>query len=469
MNFSRNILRIVLAACLAVCSMAAGDPAPPPAPVPAATEVTSTNQGWCNQTYLLGDFNQERSKLEDEGCTIAPSYTAEVFGNPTGGAKQGAIYEGLLILPVTLDFQKMAGWDGTFHASLYYPMGNSLSAEDTHDILTVSNISAYNTPHLFELWYEQKFWDDKIALRVGQMAADQEFFISNNAAYFLCATYGWPAILSTSAPTPSYDYASPGVRLRIDPDEHWSFLSGVYAGNPAPDRLGDPDPTRQPGNQFDNSGTDFLVSGRQGLFSISELWYKLNQDKDARGLPGTYKIGGWFHTSTFADERYDNTGISLASPASSGIARSLDGNNGFYFIADQAVWQDKSDPNQTKEIDLFLRGGNALGDRSTFDYYGDAGVVFNGFVPGRPNDLFGLATARGNMAPGQRGLVEDQNTFNGSNLPIPDYEQNIEATYFAQITPWWSVQPDLQVIVHPGGSSALPTAVVLGCRTVINF
>ena len=168
--------------------------------------------GWLDQKYLLGDFNQERSHLEDEGLTFAPIYTGEVFGNPVGGAKQGVIYEGLLDLELTLDFKKMADWDGSFHVSSYYPMGTSLTNQDTHDLLGVSNIAAYNTLHLFELWYEQKFLDDKIALRVGQMAADQEFFISNNAANFLNATYGWPAILSSSAPTPSYDYAAPGVR-----------------------------------------------------------------------------------------------------------------------------------------------------------------------------------------------------------------------------------------------------------------
>jgi porin len=65
--------------------------------------------------------------------------------------------------------------------------------------------------------------------------------------------------------------------------------------------------------------------------------------------------------------------------------------------------------------------------------------------------------------------VEDENNFNGTNLPVPDFEQNIELTYFAQIAPWWTVQPDFQIIVHPGGSSAIANAVVLGCRTVISF
>ena len=54
-------------------------------------------------------------------------------------------------------------------------------------------------------------------------------------------------------------------------------------------------------------------------------------------------------------------------------------------------------------------------------------------------------------------------------VPIPDFEQNIEMTYLAQMSQWWTVQPDMQIIIHPGGSAAIPNAFVLGCRTVINF
>jgi porin len=363
----------------------------------------------------------------------------------------------------------MADWDGTFHVSSYYPMGNGLTGSDTHDLFNVSGIDAYDTLHLWELWYEQKAWGDKAALRVGQMGADQEFFVSSNAANFLNSTYGWPAILGLDAPTPNYAYGAPGVRLRLDPDPHWTFLSAIYAGNPAPDRLGDPNPNRAPSDDFNNSGTGFYINGSQGFFCINELQYNLNKEANATGLPGTYKIGGWLHTDTFSNLRYDNHGVPLASPASDGHPQALDGNNGFYGIVDQAVWQDKSDPKQTKEIDLFFRGGNAQGDRSIFDYYLDGGVTFNGLIPGRGSDLFGVATAYGHIGSGLQGFTADENSFNGTNVPVPDFEQNIEITYLAQLSQWWTVQPDIQVIIHPGGSSAIPNAFVLGCRTVINF
>ena len=39
----------------------------------------------------------------------------------------------------------------------------------------------------------------------------------------------------------------------------------------------------------------------------------------AEPLARTYKLGFWYDTESFADQRFDNTGLSLANPASNGI------------------------------------------------------------------------------------------------------------------------------------------------------
>jgi porin len=55
----------------------------------------------------------------------------------------------------------------------------------------------------------------------------------------------------------------------------------------------------------------------------------------------------------------------------------------------------------------------------------------------------------------------------------------LEITYQARIAPWWVLQPDLQLVFHPGGHIALPSpapalrpipnALVLGLRSAITF
>jgi porin len=44
-----------------------------------------------------------------------------------------------------------------------------------------------------------------------------------------------------------------------------------------------------------------------------------------------------------------------------------------------------------------------------------------------------------------------------------------EASYQWQISPWVAVQPDLQYIVQPGGSTAIPNALVLGLSVSVDF
>jgi porin len=40
------------------------------------------------------------------------SYTAEVWGNTTGGLRTGSVYTGLLDFGAEVDLEKLAGWRG---------------------------------------------------------------------------------------------------------------------------------------------------------------------------------------------------------------------------------------------------------------------------------------------------------------------------------------------------------------------
>ena len=60
--------------------------------------------------------------------------------------------------------------------------------------------------------------------RFGQLAADGEFFVSNYAKLFI--SNDWPTILGANLPSggPAYPLSTPGVRLKFDPDPHWTML-----------------------------------------------------------------------------------------------------------------------------------------------------------------------------------------------------------------------------------------------------
>ena len=421
---------------------------------------------WQRQT-LTGDWGGARTKLDDAGISFTSTYIGEALGNLSGGISRTSIYEGRLELTTELDLAKLMGWSGgTLHATAYQIHGRGLTSRTLDNLLDVSSIEARPTTRLFTLWLQQQLWSDTSSIRVGQIAADDEFIISDTAAIFVNATFGWPGWAAADLPSggPAYPLATPGARLRFDPAENVTLLGAVFSGNPAGNG-GPADPQLR-----DISGTTFSFSG--GTLMIGEAQYRINQGEHAAGLPGTYKFGLWYHTGSFADLNLDRSGRSLASPASSGVPLRHRSDYAIYAIADQTVWQGAD-----QGLNLFLRIAGAPSDRNLISFYVDGGAAFSGLIAGRPDDKLGLAVGYARIGDAARDFDSNVAAFTGSGL-VRDYETVLELTYQAQIAPWWILQPDLQVVFHPGGTVANPSsatpkpigdAVVLGLRTVIKL
>jgi porin len=126
----------------------------------------------------------------------------------------------------------------------------------------------------------------------------------------------------------------------------------------------------------------------------------------------------------------------------------------------------------------FFRLGYAPPDRNLFSLEIDAGLTFKGLFPNRDLDVLGVGVVYGRIGYARR-FDRDQILFTGVERPIRDYESALEITYQARIAPWWLLQPDLQLIFHPGGFIAaprpalagqpIPNAFVIGLRSGITF
>jgi len=412
-----------------------------------------------------------RADLAKSGVTFCLHYIGEILGNPTGGVHRGAIYEGRLEMALNLDLEKLVGWSGaTIHANAYQIHGRGLSANNLGNIMTVSNTEAERTTRLFDLWLQQTLWEDLVSIRVGQLGVDDEFITSQYGSLFVNSTFGWPGIAAADLPSggPAYPLSTPGLRVKVQPTEQWSFMAAVFNGDPAGPGPGTP-------QSRDASGTAFRVNN--DAFIIAEAAYSLNQEKDATGLPGTYKLGGWYHTGRFADQRFDSAGLSLANPGSTGVPAQHRGDYSVYAAIDQMVWREP----KTKDegLGLFLRIAGSPSDRNLVDFYIDGGLNYKGLIPDRGDDVLGLGVAYARIGDAATGLDRDTRLFSGTSRPVRDHEMAVELTYRAQVTPWWTVQPDLQFILHPGGHVPDPTdptglrpirdAVLLGVRTAIAF
>jgi len=192
---------------------------------------------------------------------------------------------------------------------------------------------------------------------------------------------------------------------------------------------------------------------RTGALFIAEAQYAINQPPapgaaDApkpTGLPTSLKIGVWYDTGSFPNQRTDG---------------SLSGNHSLYAVADQGVWQNADGP---QLLSVFARAMTAPGDRNLVDVSLNAGVTLKAPLPGRDDDVFGIGYGYGHIS--------------SDVTPTRSAESFVELTYQAQLTPWLMVQPDMQYVMRPNGGIDNPylpgrrigNEQIYGVRSSITF
>jgi porin len=435
------------------------------------SEPATADEGLFQRDRLTGDWGGVRKQWEDAGVAFGATDVSETLSNPTGGIRQLTIYQGLLDVSLNLDLEKLAKWpDATFYIDGYWISGRGLSRNAVGNLLAVSSIEALASTRLHDMWFQQEFLDHQVSLRVGQIALDDEFYISQYSAGFVNSTFGCPDIWSTDLPSGGacYPFAAPGARFRVAPTSNLTLSAAVFNGNPAPPGPGDP-------QVLNSSGTNFLI-GEGGFMPIAELAYTFDEEPIASNRLSDVKLGAWYHTADFPDLRRDSLGHSLADPISSGIPATHGSNFGAYLVVDKMLW--RRPDTATQGLAAFLRVGYAPPDRNLISLEIDAGFTFKGLFPNRELDVFGVGVSYARIGYARR-LDRDEVLFTGIARPVRDYESVLEITYEARIAPWWLLQPDLQLVFHPGGYTVapspapigqpIPNALVIGLRSGITF
>ncbi|MGF6542210.1 carbohydrate porin [Paraburkholderia youngii] len=450
----------------------------PAAPVPGATDnaapadqTVAAPTGLWERSNLFGEMGGLRPWLGNYGVTFNLQETSEYMGNLSGGTNRGGAYQGLTGFGLVVDTEKAFGLPGgTFNVSGLQIHGTSLTARNLQTLQTASGIEADAATRLWELWYQQSLGN--VDVKIGQQSLDQEFMVSQYAATFMNATFGWPVLPAVDLPAggPAYPLSSLGVRARASFANGVTVLGGVFDGNPAPG-VGDP-------QKLNASGTNFNLGN--GALVIGELQYAINQpsanpsDPRPAGLPGTYKLGFWYNSNHFADQGFDTGGLSLANPASNGMPTNHRGNYSFYAVADQMVW--RAGPDSPQSVGVFARIMGAPGDRNLVDLGVNAGVTLKAPFKGRDNDVVGLALGYAKIGSHAQNLASAQALYT-PGYPSRSAETVLEATYQYQVAPWWMLQADFQYFWRPGGgipdpddsSQRIRNEAVLGLRTTIQF
>ncbi|MFA7345626.1 MAG: carbohydrate porin [Terrimicrobiaceae bacterium] len=412
---------------------------------------------------VTGDWFKTRPLLSGRGLEIFGNYTAEVWGNTSGGLKTGSVYTGLLSFGATLDLEKAMSWKGASVSTTWlWLSGRDASGDLVGNFLTISNIAGFNTLRMFDLWFQQNFLDDRISIRLGQISADSDFLISDYSGLFINGTFGWPALAFMNQPNggAGFPMGTLGVRLAVTPVDWFTFQCAAFQGNVF-------------AQEVNRHGFRWRLDAETGYTFLNEAQFRWNHRGDETGLPGQLKSGVWFQTGQSAD--------ALASATSSG-------NSGYYLVLDQMLYREPGEPTSdpgkdgksvvggTKSfkspvtveksdqgLGWFGRVGFAPADRNFINFYFDTGLSYKGLVPTRDDDTIGIGFGYAQISAGARSSLADED-FSPTGA-----EMVIELTYQAAITPSLIVQPDLQYIIHPGGTTGLGNALVIGARASVTF
>jgi porin len=424
--------------------------------------------GFLTQDYLLGNWFGVRTNLSARGVDFEFFYIGSMPSNLSGGLDKGTAYDSLFAMLLDLDTEKLGLYEGGhFHVGSLWITGNPFSQNYVGDLNRVDLIDLPHAFRLWELWYQQKMFDNHLALKVGELGVDQDFIVANYSKTFINQTFFYPTLAFDVVDQPGFPvenhglpsvpYSAPGAVLRWDPHPMGYAQVGIYAGNP----------------DTSYSGTEFRINQSEGELMYGEVGLLLNQATNDTGLWGSYKVGGYYDTGEFVDV-YDATSDAIYGAA--GIPgptqRVYRGDWGLYLLAEQQLYRAEAgyDP-AGKGLGSFFRLETAPADRNLADLGVDGGLVYKGPFPTRDYDSVGVAGSYLRISDHISQAANDASAAFGMPLLVADYEAVLEVTYKAQLSAWWTLQPSIERVWHPGAHlvAAIPDATVFILQTTLRF
>jgi porin len=364
------------------------------------------------------------------------SYTGELVQNTGGGARRGATVAGAAGGEVTLLLGRLVGWHGARLFVFALATHGGAPSALVGDVQGVSNLEAPAAVRLEEAWLQQNLLDNRLSWLVGRYDLNTEFYRLQSAALFINSSFGiGPEFAHSGVAGPSiFPNTAVGTRVDFKPSPNVVWRAAVLDGVPV-DRPGE-------GIRLFAPGDGALVVGEVALLARPDTGGVPRQRRfgigrgRARPYGGKLAIGAWYYTARFPDLS-DTT--------------QHRGSGGAYLIGDLTV----------RALTVFAQLGLGDGRVNQIGGYLGGGFTFTAPFSSRAQDALGLAVA------GARNGSHYERAQTAAGDPAAG-ETSVELTYLAQLGSWLTVQPDLQYVIHPGGTRATRNAVVPGLRVAVS-
>ncbi|MEO6846289.1 MAG: carbohydrate porin, partial [Chthoniobacterales bacterium] len=397
---------------------------------------------------------------EKTGVRIGGIWLGDSNGLLSGGANPGTwSFNSLLIVGANLDAEKLIGWKGaSFGIQFLQFNGQQINGKNTNGL--AGSVQGYNNlpgsdplnrSELYQLWYRQSFFNDRIVIRVGKQVPtfdfnnvarpvstqDEVLSIPSVTGLLYTPVFVNPTLLGAIG---GYYNSVSGVCISVAPTENTYLRYGFYDGNVANNVQ-----TGMTGPQFNGytfniweGGVDWVIADR---------------------YPGNFGTGLWYQSGT------------LQAP--NGVTQN--GTGGYYMFGSQRIWSNQpaaatstsqknselkdkvvipAKEHQNASISTFFQYGvNNSQTLPVNDYFG-MGFTGFGLVPHRPSDSVGIGMSWAWLNPNQ---------VNRSS------ELMFQAYYQAHLVGGVFFQPAISYIPTPGADANLGGAWALTFRLAMLF
>jgi porin len=391
---------------------------------------------------LTGDWGGMRTKLHDDGVDVSAGYTGELGWNFAGGKRHDVTETGQFALGATFDAERIAGIKGgTFQATATFRHGADLGRHAGLGVLQqVQEIYGRGqTFRITQLWYEQKFAGDAVAIKAGRATVGEDF--SSFSCYFMNLTFcgSQPGNL-----VGDYWYNWPVsqwmARVKVTHGKVYA-QAAAYQVNPA---------------NLDKKFLNFNVKRGTGVLVPVELgWSPLLGSKQ---LIGSYKVGAWYTNANADDVFFDinhNPGVITGLEPLQHSSR-----YGFWINAWQQLLGTSINGKPVSGVGVFLNATQADKRTSITDNQIAVGIFWKPPIKSLPDDVLAFAVGRTHV----NGRFRHGEVLDPTNPEPQTSEYAAELYYSAHPTHWLEMRPNVQYIHNPGGHSDANDVGVLGLK-----
>lgn len=365
--------------------------------------------------YATRNWFGLRDELKKHGISPIINYMNNDFQKLYGGKNPSnkPVAQGLTSIALDLNMEKLVHWKGGEIYTLFQnSTGASIDQDYVGDVQGLNNFDTREITELTEYWVQQSFFNNKLKIKFGKQDANLDLAVIAPGTQFM--NFGFSS--TKTIPIPTFPTTSGGISAIIEPNKVFAFRAGWF-------RSLNPEKSTEIGDLFST----------KGHFTVAEV----NLFPPYRHFQGKQVYGIWVDTSTINNLANEGTSSS---------------NFGVYAGFHPLIYKENNIKDDKQGLTIDTHFGWAPQDKNVVTRTYAFGVSYRGLITKRDEDVTGIGTAIATLSKHLEGARN---------------EAAIETFYLFQLKPWLFIQPDFQIIFHPGG--IYKNAYVLGLRTVLTL